>query len=368
MSILIFIIILAILILAHEFGHFIVAKKTGIRVDEFGIGFPPKLYGKKIGETEYTINAIPFGGFVKIFGEDPNEGPPTGPDAMRSISQKPRYIQALVIAAGVIFNIILAWVLISWGFIIGLPSSADSIPAGASFVNPHTTITYVLLESPAGKAGLRAGDKIKSLESGIETINDPSVEAVQNFIAAHNQQKITISYLRGPEMKRVSLVPEQGILSDRGAIGISLDMIGDVKLPIHRAFFEGAKLTGQLTYETAAAILGFITSLFVGQGNFNDVLGPVGIVKTGIVGSALQFGFVYLLTLMAVISINLAIINLIPFPALDGGRLLFLLIESVKRSPINPRVATMVNSIGFVLLMILMVFITYHDIMRPAIG
>ena len=144
MSILIFIIILAILILAHEFGHFIVAKKSGVRVDEFGLGFPPKLYGKKFGETEYTINAIPFGGFVKIFGENPDDLPAatstaqvgeslSGPDASRSLVKKPRYIQAFVIAAGIIFNILLAWILISWGFMIGLPSSIDSIPPGATF-------------------------------------------------------------------------------------------------------------------------------------------------------------------------------------------------------------------------------------------
>lgn len=368
MSILIFIIILAILILAHEFGHFIVAKKAGVRVDEFGLGFPPKLYGKKYGETEYTINAIPFGGFVKIFGENPDEESITGPDASRSLIKKPRSIQALVIAAGIIFNIILAWILISWGFMIGLPSSTDSIPPGATFENPRVTLMQVLPGSPAEKAGLRTGDRFESLSAGGQTTENLTVIETQNFIGLNEKNEITISYIRGSEQKTTTIIPEQGIVSDKAAIGVSLDMIGNAKLPIHRALFEGGKLTATLTSATTVAILGFVKNLFVGQGNFGDVMGPVGIVKTGIVGSAVDFGFVYLLTLTAIISINLAIINLIPFPALDGGRLLFLIIEALKGSPISPRIANTANGVGFVLLMLLMVLITYHDIMRPVAG
>jgi len=368
MSILIFIIILAILILAHEFGHFIVAKKSGVRVDEFGLGFPPKLYGKKFGETEYTINAIPFGGFVKIFGENPDDESLSGPDASRSLVKKPRYIQAFVIAAGIIFNILLAWILISWGFMIGLPSSIDSIPPGATFENPRVTLIQVLPGSPAEKAGLRTGDRLESLDAGVQTAENLTVLETQNFIALNGKNEITISYERGSERKTATIVPEEGIVPDKAAIGVSLDMIGNAKLPIHRALFEGGKLTATLTSATAVAILGFIKNLFIGQGNFGEVMGPVGIVKTGIVGSAIDFGFVYLLTLTAIISINLAIINLIPFPALDGGRLLFLFIEALKGSPISPRIANAANGVGFVLLMLLMVLITYHDIVRPVVG
>ena len=135
MSILLFIIILAVLILAHEFGHFIVAKKSGIRVDEFGIGFPPKLYGKKFGETEYTINALPLGGFVKIFGENPDEENTNGPDRARSFVHKPKIIQAAVLVAGVFFNLLLAWFLISAGFMIGLPASSESVLPGQTIVD-----------------------------------------------------------------------------------------------------------------------------------------------------------------------------------------------------------------------------------------
>jgi len=367
MSILIFIIILAILILAHEFGHFIVAKKSGIRVDEFGLGFPPKLYGKKFGETEYTINAIPFGGFVKIYGENPTDVAPGGNDD-RSLIKKPRYIQALVIAAGVLFNILLAWILISWGFMIGLPTSEEALPRGGTLHNPQVTVTQVFEESPAEKGGLRVGDRIAVLGSGAEAIPPRTIGDVQNFIAVSSGKEIDLQIVRGSEEHVISVIPENGVVPERAAIGVSLDVIGKATLPLHRALAQGAILTGQLTQATTVAILGFIKTLFIGQGSFDDVLGPVGIVKTGIVANAIDFGFVYILTLTALISINLAIINMIPFPALDGGRLLFLLIEAIKRSPINPKVATAANGVGFVLLMLLMVLITYHDIVRPTLG
>lgn len=367
MSIFVFIAILVVLILAHEFGHFIVAKRAGVRVDEFGIGFPPRLYGRKVGETEYTVNAIPFGGFVKIFGEDPASVPADAALAARSLTAKPRLVQAAVIAAGVAFNIILAWLLLSLGFGIGMPTSAESIPAGARFKNPELTITGVLPDSPAAQAGLKPGDRIHSLSAGEERVENPSAEEVQRFVASHTENLVTVSFRRGDEVGDIAITPAQGVVADRPAVGIALDFIGTATLPPHRALWEGAQATADLTALTAGGIAQFFKTLFMGAASFNEVLGPVGIVKTGIVGSAIEFGFVHVLMLTAIISINLAIINLIPFPALDGGRLLFLMIEGIKRSPINPKIATAVNGAGFVLLLVLMVLITYHDIIRPAI-
>lgn len=366
MSILIFIVILVVLILAHEFGHFIAAKRTGVRVDEFGIGFPPRLYGRKVGETEYTLNAIPFGGFVKIFGEDPASVAADSLDSGRSMAAKPRLVQASIIAAGVAFNVILAWLLLSLGFGIGMPTSAESIPAGARFKNPELTITAVLPDSPAAQAGLKPGDRIRSLTAGEKRIVDPTAEEVQEFVAAHAGTPVDISFRRGDEFKDIDITPAAGVVADRPAVGIALDLIGTATLPPHRALWEGAKTTADLTALTAVGIAQFFKTLFIGAASFDEVLGPVGIVKTGIVGSAIEFGFVHVLMLASIISINLAIINLIPFPALDGGRLLFLLIEGIKRSPINPKIITAANGAGFVLLLILMVLITYHDIIRPA--
>ncbi len=362
MSIILFIIILAILVLAHEFGHFIVAKRAGIRVDEFGIGFPPKLWGKKIGETEYTINLFPVGGFVKIFGETPDKDSIEGPDSKRSFVNKPKYIQASVLVAGVVFNIILAWLLISAGFMIGLPTSVSSAPQGRTLTDVALTITEVTPNSPAKTVGLKVGDVILSVASGENTILNPSPPTVQKFIKDNSKNNIDIDFRRGKEIqKTVSLHAVSGLI-DRPAIGIGMDEIGKLKLPVYLALWDGAKLTASLTEATFLGLMGFFGSIFTGNADLSSVAGPVGIV--GVVGQASAFGFVYLLSLTALISINLAIINLIPFPALDGGRLLFLLIEKIKRSPIKPKIANALNMFGFIILILLMVVITYSDILK----
>ena len=365
MSILLFIIIIAILILAHEFGHFIVAKRAGIRVDEFGIGFPPKLWGKKIGETEYTINLFPIGGFVKIFGETPDDDSINGPDAKRSFVNKPKYIQAAVLSAGVFFNILLAWFLISAGFMIGLPTSTGAAPEGRVLQNVSVVVTEVFSDSPAKNAGLKVGDKILSLKAGENRIILPSAQATQEFISSRSGENITISMQRGKQpAEDIVIQPTEGII-DKPAIGIAMDEIGTLRLPIHLALWEGAKLTASLT-EAFFGLTSFFGGLLTGNADLSAVAGPVGIVS--IVGDASQFGFIYLLSLTALISINLAIINLIPFPALDGGRLLFLLIETIKRSPIKPKIANTLNMIGFALLILLMVVITYNDVIKLVTG
>lgn len=360
MSIILFIIILAILILAHEFGHFIVAKKSGIRVDEFGVGFPPKIFGKKIGETEYTLNLLPIGGFVKIFGENPDDDSISGPDAKRSFVNKPKYIQAAVLVAGVTFNIILAWFLLSAGFIIGLPTSVDAAPDGRVLEDVALTVTEVRAGSPAEEAGLKTGDVILSLGASGTSISNPSPAEVQEFIGGNLNKDINVEYRRGKDFTdTVTLRPVEGII-ERPAIGIAMDEIGKLKLPVHLALWEGAKLTAGLTEATFFGLTGFIGDIFVGKASLSEVASPVCIVD--MVDKANGFGFIYLLSFTAFISINLAIINLMPLPALDGGRLLFLLIEVIKGSPIKPKIANTANVIGFFLLIILMFVIVYNDI------
>jgi len=366
MSILIFIIILAVLILVHEFGHFIVAKKNGIRVDEFGIGFPPKLYGKKFGETEYTLNLFPIGGFVKIFGETPNEESISGPDSARSFVHKSKWVQTAVISAGVFFNMLLAWVLVSFGFIIGLPTPVDLAPEGATVRDVSVVVTSVLPESPAELAGLQAGDRITSFSRPGQFVASPQIETIQAGIKTSTGGGVVLGVERGKDTLSFSLTPAEGIAESGVAIGISMDDIGVVSLPPHRALWEGGKLTALLTTTTFFGLLDFFGSVFSGNADLSAVAGPVGIV--GIVGDAASFGFVYLITLTAIISINLAIINLLPFPALDGGRLLFIIIETIKGSAIKPHIANTVNAIGFALLILLMLVITYNDIVRAIAG
>jgi len=366
MNILIFFVILLILVVSHEFGHFIVAKKFGIRVDEFSFGFPPKLFGKKVGETTYNFNALPLGGYVKIFGENPDEESISGPDSARSFVNKPRYIQALVLLAGVVMNFLVAWLLLSIGFMSGLPTSVSAVPKGAIVQNQALTITSVIVNSPAEIGGLKTGDKILSLETKTDSTKLLSsniiAENVQSFIKNHSDEEINISLVRGKENINVIVVPEINANSGVAMVGISMDTIGILKLPFYMAFWEGLKLSSELFIGTVVGFYNLIHDAFLGQADMATLTGPVGIV--GVVGDAAKFGFIYLLSFTALISINLAVINLVPFPALDGGRLFFLLIEKIKGSRIKPKIANTMNMIGFVLLMVLMVLITYNDIVK----
>lgn len=369
MSVIIFIIILSVLVFAHELGHFSVAKFFGIRVDEFGLGFPPR--AKKMFTwkgTLFTLNWLPFGGFVKIFGENPNDSEDTENGNLvdengevkpqgAHFASKNRGVQAAVLVAGVVANFIFAWLLISLGFMTGLPA-----PAGLSYdiENPRTVITTIMPGSPAAEAGLRSGDAIISLSrDGNQSSLAPGDAAL--FIG-ESSDPIMVSVERGDEHFETVVIPEEGIVPDRRAIGISMDIIGVVQLPIHEALWQGLKVTTELTLLTAKALGSFIGNAVIGQADLSQVTGPVGLA--GMVGDARTLGFAYLLSLTALISINLAIVNLMPFPALDGGRLLFVAIESIIRRPIPSKVFNALNTVGFSLLILLMLVVTFRDIVK----
>ena len=367
MNILIFVVILLVLVLVHEFGHFSTAKFFGIRVDEFGFGFPPKLFSVKRGETEYSINLLPIGGFVKIFGENPDEENTSGPDSSRSFVNKPKYKQAIVLFAGVFANFLLAWILFSIGFISGLPTSVGSEPEGYEVSNAHLVVVSVLADSPAEKGGLKSGDKIISIQNRNDFIKEINPDVLKSFIISHGEKEIEIAYVRGSNSDSniahiAKITPTKSSLDENPTIGIAMDEIGTLKLPFLRAFWEGLKLDWSMTKGTVIGLYTLIKEGIMGKGSFSSVTGPVGMV--GIVGDAYQFGFVYLLSFAGLISVNLAIINLLPFPALDGGRLFFLLIEKIKGSRINQKFANGANMVGFVILIILMLFVTYHDIIK----
>lgn len=373
MTVILFIIILAVLIFIHELGHFSLAKKFGVRVDEFGLGFPPRLIGRRRGETLYSLNWLPFGGFVKIFGENPDEESVSGPDKTRSLIYQPRWVQALVLVAGVTFNLIFAWFLISVGFMSGLPSSVEAMKGASFATQPKLVITQVLADSPAATGGLKVGDELVYLK-GASGVSSPSAnqltpDLVKRFVAEHADEELTVGYRRGelfgdrvPPVRSLKLSPLPGIVKDQAAIGISMDRIAILQLPPHKAVWAGLKLTGQLTYFTAVGLLDFIASAFKGESSLDNVTGPVGLAS--LVGDAASLGWIYLLNFTAFISINLAVINLFPFPALDGGRLLFLVIEKLKGSMIKPALANTVNLVGFGLLILLMLVVTYQDIVK----
>jgi regulator of sigma E protease len=358
-SILIFLLVIGLLVLSHEFGHFIAAKKSGMRVDEFGIGFPPRLLKWKKGETQYSINLLPIGGFVKICGEDGGEK-----ENPQSFGAKPIYKRALVLFSGVFSNFVLAWVLLSIGFMVGMPVSTSSLEGEAEVTNSQIIVLDVQKDTPAETAGLLSGDVLlgyKVVETGEEGIFE-SVEFVQSFIEQNKGKEIEIKYKQDGEISSSlltpSVTPEQG----KGSLGIAMDEIGILETAWYKSLWEGAKMTYNLTIGFTVGLYHFIIDLFKGVGSLDKIMGPVGIA--GETGRLLGFGFVYLLGFIALFSVNLAVINLIPFPALDGGRLLFLLIEKIKGSPISDKFTIIANFIGFILLMVIMVLVTYNDILR----
>jgi len=363
MSILIFIVDLAVLIFVHELGHFLVAKWSGIRVDEFSVGFPPRIakWRPKGSETQYSIGAIPIGGYVKIFGETPDEESMSGPDSHRSLVNKSRLVQVGTLVAGVSFNLIFAWILISIGFMVGLPAS-ENFETSGTVENARLSISGVLPGSPADEAGLESSDAVVAFVGGTEELDGTTatVEEAQAFIREH--EKFSLTYDRAGTVATVELIPEMGVVGDAPAIGVGLDRIGLLQLPVHTSLWEGAKLTAKLTGRVAVGLGLFVRDAFIGNADFRQVTGPVGLV--GLVGSASTLGFVYLMSFAAFISINLAVINIIPVPALDGGRILFVIIEGIRGSAIKPKIANLVNTVGFALLILLMVVVTYNDILN----
>ncbi len=357
MSVIIFIIVLGVLIFVHELGHFLVAKKSGIRVDEFAIGFPPQIFSFTKGGTKYALNLIPFGGYVKIYGEN-SEEESVDKNAKDSFVNKSPWIQAAVLIAGVTFNIVFAWFLFLIVLMAGSPTIVDQ--TNRDFIkDAKVTITNVYENSPAGIAGLKAGDKIISIANIPES--EVTVKNVQDTIA-NSKGAINFSIDRVGQKSEISIEPKKGIVGDKQAIGVSLEEIGTYALPVHKAFTQSFIMTGNATQLIAVNLVQFLGKAVTGQASLDEVSGPVGIV--GIVGEAASFGFIYLLSFTAFISINLAVLNVLPLPALDGGRLVMVFIEGVTKKKIKPSVVNWVNGIGFLVLILLMVVITVNDVIK----
>ncbi len=379
-TVIIFLIVLAVLIFVHELGHFLAARSAGIRVDAFKIGFGPRILYWKRGETEYGINLIPFGGFVKIHGENPSEEAATGPDAARSFINKSRYKQVMVLVAGVFFNFLFAWLLYSIAFMSGVTATHEGFEKYADrFSADRVMITYVEKDTPADRAGLQVGDVILHLiQPASVSSSDAFISAtttsigyatpimvadIQRFIASSSGHVLKFDIERSGATSTVAVSAVTGLHdSPTYAIGIAMQEVADLQLPFFTAIGEGLHYMLVMIRETVIGLASFIGNIFQGTANFADVAGPVGIA--GIVGDAAQLGFTYLIMITALISINLGVINLIPFPALDGGRTLFVIIEGIIRRRISMKFTNVVNMIGFILLMALMVVVTFKDIVK----
>lgn len=366
MTVLLFLVVLFVLILVHEWGHYIVAKKTGMRVDEFGIGFPPKLFGVRWGETEYTLNALPIGGFVRIFGENFEEDGASADasDRARAFSARPKWAQALVLIAGVAMNILFAWFLFVVALMVGVPAAAD--PENPS-ANAQLSIVAVLSDSPAEAAGIPIGATVRELATadGAAVLVQPTPQSFQDFIVTHGTQAVTVEYEKDGVTETATLQPVDGVVAsdtDRPAIGVSLAFTEIKRESFATAIWQGAESTWRALGAITVGLSSLLVQSIQGTADFSQVAGPIGIA--GLVGDAAEFGFTSLLLFTAMISLNLAVINLLPIPALDGGRLVFVAIEAIARREISPVWMMRVNLVGFAFLMLLMLAVTYGDIMR----
>jgi regulator of sigma E protease len=351
-TLLLFIIVLSLLVFVHELGHFVMAKRMGMKVEEFGFGFPPRFWGLKRGDTVYSINWIPLGGFVKIKGESGEQAHDS--DSFASKSAWKRFV---VLIAGVVMNLVLAAVLFSIGYMIGLPSIIDeTLPSSARIESQEITVMQVVEGSPAAVAGVVSGDVITSIDGDVFSTD---VQA-REYVGQHAAQGVDVMVQKSDGISMTYTLTSEYLESvDTTGVGIAFVSTGLVSYPFFSAVAQGIYTTYQFTIEILKAFGGLIADLVIRQEVAVDLSGPVGIaVMTGQVAA---MGFIYLLQFTAVLSINLAIINVLPFPALDGGRILFLAIEKIRGRAVNQKIEVAAHNLGFMLLMVLVVLVTYKD-------
>ena len=376
-AVLLFIIILLILVTVHEFGHFIVAKLTNMRVDEFAFGFPPRIFSKKIGETTYAINALPLGGYVSIWGENGQDAPSVEDvggqqtndanrfDAAklhpRAFGNRPWWAQLLVLVAGVTMNMVLAlfiFIGISYGTI---PMSATDPTYGSRIQDSSLMVIEASPESPALKAGIKPGSSLIKVSTGRHVADLSTPDSLIAFIGAHVNDPFTITYKNNDGvLENTTVSSVYGIVKDRKAIGISVEKVGTIDTTIFEAISIGYDRTVAMTLMTLDGLVSLVKSVHSGKSVLESLSGPVGIAK--IVGETSEYGYKAVLTLVAVLSINLAIFNILPLPALDGGRIIVVIIESVVRRKVPHKYYAWVNTVGFLALMLLLVVVTFNDL------
>ncbi len=414
-TIIIFILVLSLLIFVHEFGHFWTARRFKVGAPEFGFGFPPRVFGfqlvkgkrlQKISETEnidvrvsknedgtlvekitdekrevdvvvpvkrwrfikgnrelteadeaygtvYSLNWIPLGGFVKIKGQDGEE--PNDPD---SFSARPIYQRFLILFAGVLMNIVLAMALLSVGFMIGLPQNTENVRPGGTMEAKKVQIMEVLPGSPAEKAGVSVGDQVLSINN--QKIN--SEEDIQKFLSDKAGQEVSLRIKRYSEDQEIKVTPQVLAETNRGGIGVMLTASAIVHYPWYQAIWEGSKTAILLLWAIIVAFYDLIRNLIVGHAVDGAVAGPVGIAT--LTGQVARMGFSYLLQFISLLSLNLAVINFLPIPALDGGRALFLLFEKIKGRPVKKELENVLHNVFFILLILLIVWITIKDVLK----
>ncbi len=349
--VLIVIIGLSLLILGHEVGHFFAAKLFRLKVDELGFGFPPRIaaWRPKGSETEYSVNWLPFGGFVRIAGErgefegiDPGEEAPTGVEPTEEEEKRLFYRQApwkksIIVLAGVFMNFILGWLLIAAVLMVGVPQAL--------------VIAGIQPGSPAAAVGIQTGDIVNGYTDSQSFIG---------YIDAHKGQPITVSIIRNNKTMDFTVTPRTNPGPDQGALGVELEQGGAQREPFFMALWHGLEDAAVVSWLTVQAFGNLIVQAFTRATLPAGVVGPVGIF--GIAEETGKIGLAYLLQFLGIISLNLMVVNCIPFPALDGGRFLMILVEKVRKAALPYKVEAWVNGIGFALLLALMIALTVRDV------
>lgn len=352
LGILVFIITIAFLVLIHELGHFSVAKLFGVRVEEFAFGFPPKLWSKKKGETEYSFNLLPLGGFCRLYGEDGKHQKNN-----RSYGSKTWWQKLLIGAAGVLANFVFAALLLMIAYNIGVPRLVSDY---SKFSGVQTTYQIIVADVEKDSIAKQAGFKSNDI---ITAIDDDKIENVEELKAklnslANQQAEITVKRDNQEKDFEVLLKPEDGNVT----LGVILVENPIYKFGFFKSIWIGIRETGMLIGYITASIYLLIKEL-ISSGKVSEaVAGPVGIYYAA--SGVSKLGLIYVLQLIAYLSVNLGIINILPVPALDGGRIIFNIIEGIRRKPLDPRIENTIHSIGFILLMILIILIFYRDIGR----
>lgn len=351
---------LVALMIIHELGHFVFAKKFGVEVEEFGLGLPPRIIGKKIGGTVYSLNLLPIGAFVKIKGED---GENNDPD---SFSQKPIWQRAIILFAGVASFWVVSFIIFSILFFVGVPTAIhdeiDEDFSGRVIGSPRIMLVEIREDSPAEKAGLKMGDRITFLEKEDDRKEPEKVGEFKDFVNSYKGEEIVLGVQRGSDLFDVSLVPRVSPPQGEGSLGVALTRVGVLSYPWYESPLRALETCVITTYSIIEGLSTVFLRLVRGEPTEASVMGPVGI--GGMISDQFDLGMNYFLQFIAIISLYLALFNFLPIPALDGGRLLFLGIEKVKGSSINKKIEQSVNGIFFLLLIGLMILVTVSDISK----
>lgn len=372
-TIIVFVLVLSVIVFVHEMGHFYTARKFGVKVDEFGLGLPPRIFGvKKIAgkfklvwgkqeiETDsptiYSLNWIPVGGFVKIKGESGEEA-----GASDSFANKPVWQRSVMIVAGVVMNVILCMVLLSIGFGFGMPAALDDNLSNQAVVsNQNIQVIQLMPDSQAKLADIQVGDVIAKVNGQeFKTISE-----LNTFLSANNGQELTFAIIRRGDKIDKNIKIGSYSYGGREIVGIGIGLIETavVRYPWYLAIYKGVTATFVWMGAIIVAFATVIKNLVIGMPTGVEVAGPVGIAV--LTGQAAKMGIIYLLQFTALLSLNLAIINILPFPALDGGRLLFLILEKIRGRAVKQEWENLVHNLGFIVLMGLVLLVTFSDVIK----